>query len=113
MAKERIDSREKGKRAERECAAIWTDLGFPARRGQQFSGIEGKDIGGPAGFHIECKHCERMQLYKWMEQATDDANGDEVPVVCHRKNREEFLITMRLKDFPASCVNGFLGLADD
>ena len=113
MAKERIDSREKGKRAERECAAIWTDLGFPARRGQQFSGIEGKDIVGPAGFPIECKHCERMQRYKWMEQATDDANGDEVPVVCHRKNREEFLITMRLKDFPASCVNGFLGLADD
>lgn len=113
MAKERIDSREKGKRAERECAAIWTDLGFPARRGQQFSGIEGKDIVGPAGFHIEVKHQETMRLYSWVEQAVNDAKKGEVPVVCHRKNFAEYLITMRLKDLPQACVQGFLGLADD
>jgi hypothetical protein len=34
-----------------------------------------------------------------MSQAISDARADEIPAVFHRKNRCEWLVTMKLKDF--------------
>lgn len=95
-----INSREKGKVGERELANLCKKYGFnKVRRGQQYSGIEGEDVVGLDGVHVEVKRVERLNLSKAMRQAIDDAKGEKVPVVAHRKNYENWLITMRVEDW--------------
>lgn len=89
-------SREKGKRGEREAAKALNELlGTECRRGQQFSGVEGRDVVGLPGVHIECKRTEKLSLYKAVEQAKRDA-GDEVPLLLHRRNDSEWLAVVPL-----------------
>jgi len=99
----KINSREKGKRFERELAAVLRAEGYPdARRTAQYCGNSGKayDIEGVPGLAIEAKHRERMELYEWMAQAVRDSEGSGLlPVVMHRKNNAETLVTMRFSDF--------------
>jgi len=38
-----------------------------------------------------------------MEQAIRDSEGKAVPIVAHRRNREEWLVTMRAEDFMEMC----------
>ena len=43
-----------------------------------------------------------MQLYDWMDQAKRDAKAggeEKLPVVFHKKNNAEILVTMRFDDF--------------
>ena len=95
-----MNSREKGKKGELELAQILRAYGFEARRGQQFSGANGDpDVIGIPGCHIECKRVERLNIYEAMAQSINDARVGETPVVMHRKNREEWLVSMRLGDF--------------
>lgn len=95
-----MNSRSKGAAGERELAQILRAYGFEARRGQQFSGANGDpDVVGMPGVHIECKRVERLNLYEAMAQSINDARIGETPVVMHRKNREEWLVSMRLGDF--------------
>lgn len=95
-----MNSREKGKRSERELAGMLRDYGYDARRGQQYSGIAGDaDVIGLPGVHIECKNRERLNLYDAMAQSVRDAREGETPAVFHRKNRCEWLVTMRLADW--------------
>lgn len=61
--------REKGKRGERELAGILKGYGYACRRGQQFCGSDG----------------------------SADVVG--LPVVFHRRDRSEWLATMRLEDW--------------
>src|SRR5699024_10044443 len=70
-----------------------------ARRGQQYSGIEGKDVVGLPNVHVEVKRVERLNLSKAMEQAMEDAGDEEIPIVAHRKNREKWKITMLAEDW--------------
>lgn len=98
-----VDSREKGKRYERELAALLRAAGYPdAHRTAQYEGKSGKayDIEGVPGIAIEAKHRERMELYDWIAQAVRDSEGSGLlPVVMHRKNNAETLVTMRLTDW--------------
>lgn len=95
-----INSREKGKRGEEELANYLKGKGFNARRGQQFSAANGDpDVIGLPGIHIECKRVEKLNLDAALEQSVRDARADEVPVVIHRKNRQQWRITLRLCDF--------------
>lgn len=95
-----INSREKGKRGEREWAKICREQGFTAaRRGQQYSGVEGKDIVGLPKIHTEVKRVQRLNISNAMKQAIGDAKNDEIPIVAHRKDREEWLITMLATDW--------------
>lgn len=99
MAK-KINSREKGKAGEREFAALCRKHGFEnARRGQQFSGIEGKDVVGLEGIHIEVKRVERLNIDEAMKQSIRDSKEGEIPIVAHRRNREEWKVTMRAEDW--------------
>lgn len=51
-----MNSREKGKRGERELAGELRRHGYDARRGQQYCGANGDaDVVGLPGLHIECK----------------------------------------------------------
>lgn len=95
-----MNSRDKGARGEREAAAALIEvLGCHAERGVQRSGSpDSPDVRTSVeGVHIEVKRVERGNVHNWMEQAVRDA-GDQCPVVMHRKNRTEWLITVRLTD---------------
>lgn len=93
-------SRDKGKRGELELANLLRLHGYDARRGQQFSGANGDpDVVGLPGIHIEVKRVEKLNLYKAMEQAANDALEGRVPVVFHRRNRKGWLVTMELEDW--------------
>lgn len=95
-----INSRRKGAESERQLAHALQSYGYDSRRGCQYSGANGDaDVVGLPGIHIECKHVEKLNLYKAMSQSINDAREGEKPVVIHRKNRTKWLITMRLDDF--------------
>lgn len=86
-----INSRAKGAAGERELAHWLEERGLQARRGQQFNGLEGKDVVcDELPIHIECKRVETLQLYKALEQAERDAK-DETAVVFHRRNRKKWV----------------------
>ena len=92
---------EKGKKGERELAAILKSYGYEdSRRGQQYCGSNGDaDVVGLPGIHIECKRVEKLNIYDAVEQSKNDARTGEMPVVMHRKNRKEWLVTMPLDDW--------------
>jgi Holliday junction resolvase len=96
-----INSRQKGARGEREWAQWLRDnLGIEARRGQQFAGgTDSPDVIGLEGTHCEVKRVEKLNISKAMEQAERDCGDNNLPYVAHRKNGEEWLITIRARDF--------------
>ena len=96
-------SRDKGKRFERQLARIFREYGYSdSRRTAQYCGNTGdaSDVIGLPGIHVEAKHQEKMRLYDWMDQAKRDSkNTGNMPVVFHRKNNHEILVTMQLDTF--------------
>lgn len=101
-----MNSREKGASGERELANILKTYGFDARRGQQYCGSNGDaDVIGLNGIHIECKRVERLNVSDAMRQSINDARQGEIPTVFHRKNREQWLVTMQLDDFMSLYAN--------
>jgi Holliday junction resolvase len=91
------NSRAKGARGERELANTLTKLGYQARRGQQFSGLEGEDvICESLPCHWEVKRVERFRLYPSLAQAERDAKAGRIPVVAHRSNGREWVAIVSL-----------------
>ena len=97
----KINSKQKGARFERQLASKFRDYGYEARRTAQYCGNTGdaSDVVGLPRIHIEAKHQERMQLYEWMDQAKRDAKEGSKPVVFHKKNNADILVTMRFDDW--------------
>lgn len=95
-----MNSKVKGKVGEREFAEFLRNHGFEARRGQQFSGSpESPDvISNIPNIHWEVKRVERLNIEKAMKQAITDA-GTLQPVVAHRRNLGEWMVTMKAEDF--------------
>lgn len=95
-----INSRSKGARGERELARVLKEHGYECRRGQQYCGASGDaDVIGLPGVHIECKRVERLNLMDAIAQAVRDARKGLLPAVFHRRDRCEWLVTMRLEDW--------------
>jgi len=90
-----INSKTKGKVGELEFAELLRFHGYEARRGQQYDGSAGSPdvvVKGLEDFWFEVKRVEAGNLYKWMAQARRDAmEGGKVPVVMHRRNREDWV----------------------
>ena len=94
------NSIQKGKRGEREWANYLKSKGFmEARRGQQYSGIEGDDVVGLPHIHNEVKRVEKLLLWPSLEQSVGDANNDEIPIVAHRPNRKDWIVILYADDF--------------
>lgn len=91
--------RDKGQRGERMLAELFNAHGLPGYRTGQTNGAMAADIVGPAGLHIECKFVERLNLRDAMSQSERDARPGEIPIVCHKASRREWLTTMRTEDF--------------
>lgn len=95
-------SRDKGKRGEREWAAFCREQGYDCRRTAQYCGKTGDaaDVVGLPGIHQEVKRVERLNIEEAVLQAARDAfKGGGIPVVAHRKNNAEWLVTMRAEDW--------------
>lgn len=99
----KINSKEKGKRFERQLAGLFRNHGYSdARRTAQYCGNTGdaSDVVGLPYIHVEAKHVEQMRLYDWMDQAKRDSKGTgNIPAVFHKKNNAEILVTLRFDDF--------------
>lgn len=96
-----INSRQKGKRGELEAAAAW-NAQLPqahARRSQQHSGTESaSDLISPGTPHLwlEVKRVEKgLNLHDVIDKSREQC-GELCPVVLHRKNETEWLVTMPL-----------------
>ena len=95
-----VNSRNKGAAYERHVAGLFRTYNYKARRGQQFSGLNGDaDVVGVPYIHIECKAVERLNLYDAIAQAKRDARQGELPVVIHKKNYCNDLVTMEFEDW--------------
>lgn len=93
-------SQVKGAKGERELAHILRDVyGYEVKRGSVFQ--EQSDMVGLPGIHPEVKRVEKLNVQAAMEQAKAEAvkRGDGIPTVFHRRNRTEWLVTMRLEDW--------------
>ena len=101
-----MNSREKGKRVERQFRDLLREHGFNAYRGQQFCGIAGNGdiICKALPIHWEVKGVEKLNVYKAWEQAERDAAGESdvtasIPVVSHKKNGTDFFVTLKAGTF--------------
>lgn len=97
-----INSKAKGARFERTLASMLREYGYETRRTAQYCGNTGdaSDVVGLPYIHVEAKHCERMELYDWMNQAVrDSSKNGRIPAVFHKKNNAEVLVTMRFEDW--------------
>lgn len=83
---------------QRLCPACFTELTQEANY-CPVCGNGDADVVGLPGVHIECKRVERLNIYDAIEQSKNDARDGENPVVMHRRNRKEWLVTMPLDDW--------------
>lgn len=94
------NSRKKGKAYELHVAGLFRAEGYQARRGQQYCGANGDaDVMGVPYLHVECKAVERLNIYDAISQAKHDAREGEVPVVIHKKNYCNDLVTMEFSEW--------------
>lgn len=100
----KINSKRKGKEGEIELSHKLQEYGYDTRRTNQYCGNTGQasDVAGLTGIHCEVKRAEKLNIYNAISQAIHDSaesgKGD-LPTVFHRKNRCEWLVTMRLSDW--------------
>ena len=99
MAK--INSRQKGARGERAFAALLREQEYEAERGCQHSGgRDSPDVKtNMRAVHWEVKCVEKLNIINAMEQSKRDSGDDEMALVAHKKNRGEWLVTMRFDDW--------------
>jgi len=89
-----MNSRQKGARGEREWRDVLRSHGYEARRGCQFSGSpDSPDVVCDLPFHFEVKRVQRLNIHDAVSQAQADCGGKH-PVVAHRRNGGEWLVTM-------------------
>ena len=123
-----MNSREKGKRGERQWRDELRANGYAARRGQQFAGsADSPDVVCEQlrWIHFEVKAVERLNIEDAMEQARrdcqaqngkrerqttspgplspcgegNDARMQKVPIVAHRRSFRPWLVTMTAETF--------------
>lgn len=95
-----MNSKAKGARGERELSNKLKEYGYDCRRGQQYCGANGDaDVVGLDGIHIEVKRTERLNLQDAMSQAIGDSKDGEFPAVFHRRNNDNWKVTMLLADW--------------
>ena len=101
-----INARQKGARGER-YVANWLRENFncpTAKRGQQYCGLAGNAdvIEGFPDTHIEVKFVQSLNISKAMDQSIRDCH-DNIPIVIHKKDRQDLYITLRAGDLEQFC----------
>lgn len=91
-------SREKGKRGEREAAALLRCFSFEAIRSVQYNGRAGPwDVTCPElermGFGVEVKNTQRAALAAWLEQAESSGSG-LAPLILWKRPRKGWVAVL-------------------
>lgn len=97
-----MNSREKGKRGERQWRDELRANGYAARRGQQYAGgADSPDVvcDELSWAHMEVKFTERFNLYDALDQAIHDAGVKRVPFVMHKRNFRRWVVVMEGETF--------------
>lgn len=91
----------KGRNGELEIVKIFQAHGIDAQPGRAVSFGSTPDMLNIPGVHPEVKRVERLNVTEAMNQAIRDSEKfhDGTPVLFHRRNRQEWLCTMRLTDW--------------
>jgi hypothetical protein len=91
--------RDKGLRGELEVAHILAEHGLALRNlersGDQLVYLPTQD----AWLHVECKRQERLCIPEWNRQAASEAPEGTTPVVCYRRSREPWYVSLPLDQF--------------
>ncbi len=99
----KVNGRQKGKRGELELAHWLASLGYPSRRGQQYSGTaDSADVVTALDnlLYMDSKRVENLQLQPALDQVIRDAgDSGRLPVVMHRKNRGRWIAIMDAEAF--------------
>ena len=103
-----INSKRKGKVGELEWVNfLKTKFGIDAKRSQQYKGTaDSADVESDWDFiHWEVKRVQALNLHEAMAKAAEESDW-KFPVVAHRKNGTEWLVTLRAEDLPriAQCI---------
>ncbi len=110
-----LNSRKKGKVGELEaCQKLAELFGWAAQRSQQFCGRAGDDdikVAQTPSLFWEIKREQNCNVHKAMQRASEDA-GRRCPVLMHRKNHTDWLLTIRLSDLPRLC-HAYQSATDD
>lgn len=94
------NGKRKGSRGERELRDEFNIAGFPCHRSQQFCGRAGdaditfEDPDLNSCLHVECKRVEQLNLWRAILQSEKDAKPGQIPIVCHKKNRTGWVVSM-------------------
>jgi hypothetical protein len=94
-----VNSRAKGKRGELEfiqqhLIPFWPE----AKRNIDQFGTDKRDCLEVAGVHWQIKRVERLNIWKAMDQARDEADAHDLPIVAHRINRQPWLCTLEAEE---------------
>lgn len=97
----RKNSRQKGKRGELDAAETLRRLfSWTARRTQQFKGTTDSsdvEVAETPDAFWEVKREERLNVFTALATAVAEA-GPKLPILLHRRNNTEWLVTVRLVD---------------
>ena len=96
-----MKSQKKGRAGEIELSKILNSYGIPAAPGNPLNFGSVPDVTGIPGIHIEVKRVEKLNVGEAMNQAIRDSEKfhDGMPALFHRRNRQPWLVTMRLDDW--------------
>jgi Holliday junction resolvase len=93
----KINSRAKGKSAERELANLLAQrLGIEFSRNLDQVRDGGFDLISDLPLAIEVKRCERPTIGQWWEQARRQATAGKIPVLCWRQSRKPWAVVVPL-----------------
>jgi len=109
----RINSRAKGASGERELAKFLSERGYEARRGQQFCGANGdQDVicEKLSRLSIECKRVQALNIDKALMKCVEDMNKGQIASVWHRRNGEQWKVTILAEDLIRMLDDGYLSL---
>lgn len=95
------NSRQKGKRGEREVVHLLKAYGFEAHRGQQFKGTADSPdvIHNMTGFYIEVKWRQSLNLYDTLQIADNEKKDEDTSLIFHKKNGKPWLVTLDAGEF--------------
>ena len=90
----------KGWAGEHEIEGIFREYGLDVDRVPNSGGLKWKgDLTGLDGFSVEVKRQERVRVVEWLEQAREQAEPDETPLLIFRPNRKPWTVAIDLHDF--------------
>ena len=94
-------SQRKRANGERKLTTVLREYGYVMERGGSLSFGEVPNLVGLPSIHIECMRVVRLNVSVAMQHAVKDSQWFKggMPTLFHRKNRQPWLVMVRLEDF--------------